>query len=224
MILQGSSSSCRAQTALLTWTCAPSPSTSHHRRYDSLIPNRVKHSVPLIHAQVCGFSGGNPPVIRFENLIFPPFCCQVLTKDSVTVSVDGVVYYRVQNAILAVANITNADAATRLLAQTTLRNVLGTKSLAEILSDREEIAHSMQVNQHSSLCLTLVSMVAQWYAYLDSRHLCLTPFIWHFHLYKEENKCQFLVCLWFGLQTSREPLFFTFYLCFLITTINFQTH
>lgn len=72
-------------------------------------------------------------------------CSQVLTKDSVTVSVDGVVYYRVQNATLAVANITNADAATRLLAQTTLRNVLGTKNLAEILSDREEIAHSMQV-------------------------------------------------------------------------------
>nr|XP_055035603.1 erythrocyte band 7 integral membrane protein isoform X1 [Misgurnus anguillicaudatus] len=69
---------------------------------------------------------------------------EVLTKDSVTVSVDGVVYYRVQNATLAVANITNADAATRLLAQTTLRNVLGTKNLSEILSDREEIAHSMQ--------------------------------------------------------------------------------
>lgn len=72
--------------------------------------------------------------------------CQVLTKDSVTVSVDGVVYYRVQNATLAVANITNADAATRLLAQTTLRNVLGTKNLSQILSDREEIAHSMQVH------------------------------------------------------------------------------
>ncbi|KAL4623309.1 erythrocyte band 7 integral membrane protein [Arapaima gigas] len=69
---------------------------------------------------------------------------EVLTKDSVTISVDGVVYYRVQNATLAVANITNADAATRLLAQTTLRNVLGTKNLSEILSDREEIAHSMQ--------------------------------------------------------------------------------
>lgn len=76
---------------------------------------------------------------------------KVLTKDSVTVSVDGVVYYRVQNAILAVANITNADAATRLLAQTTLRNVLGTKNLAEILSDREEIAHSMQVNQRNNI-------------------------------------------------------------------------
>ncbi|OBS67223.1 hypothetical protein A6R68_04248 [Neotoma lepida] len=69
---------------------------------------------------------------------------KVLTKDSVTISVDGVVYYRVQNATLAVANITNADSATRLLAQTTLRNALGTKNLSQILSDREEIAHHMQ--------------------------------------------------------------------------------
>ncbi|XP_032861530.2 stomatin [Tyto alba] len=69
---------------------------------------------------------------------------EILTKDSVTVNVDGVVYYRVQNATLAVANVTNADSATRLLAQTTLRNVLGTKNLSQILSDREEIAHSMQ--------------------------------------------------------------------------------
>lgn len=75
---------------------------------------------------------------------------EVLTKDSVTVSVDGVVYYRVQNATLAVANITNADQATRLLSQTTLRNVLGTKNLAEILSDREEIAHNMQFTLDSA--------------------------------------------------------------------------
>ncbi|MFT7817604.1 erythrocyte band 7 integral membrane protein-like isoform X2 [Arapaima gigas] len=76
---------------------------------------------------------------------------EVLTKDSVTVSVDGVVYYRVQNATLAVANITNADSATRLLAQTTLRNVLGTKNLSEILSDREEIAHILHFFPQSTL-------------------------------------------------------------------------
>ena len=33
----------------------------------------------------------------------------------------------------------------RLLAQTTLRNILGTKNLHEILSDRESISSSMQV-------------------------------------------------------------------------------
>ena len=71
-------------------------------------------------------------------------CRQVLTKDSVTVSVDAVVYYRVSNATVSVANVENAHHSTRLLAQTTLRNILGTKNLHEILSDRESISGSMQ--------------------------------------------------------------------------------
>jgi len=70
-----------------------------------------------------------------------------LTKDSVTVSVDAVVYYRVSNATVSVANVENAHHSTRLLAQTTLRNVLGTKNLSEILSERESIATSMQVGR-----------------------------------------------------------------------------
>uniref|UniRef100_A0AAX7TQ37 Band 7 domain-containing protein n=1 Tax=Astatotilapia calliptera TaxID=8154 RepID=A0AAX7TQ37_ASTCA len=70
---------------------------------------------------------------------------EVLTRDSVAVCVDALVYYRVQNPTLAVANVSNADAATQLLAQTTLRNVLSNKNLAEILSDCEHIAHFMQV-------------------------------------------------------------------------------
>jgi hypothetical protein len=49
---------------------------------------------------------------------------QVLTRDSVTVSVDAVVYYRVSNATVSVANVENAHHSTRLLAQTTLRNIL----------------------------------------------------------------------------------------------------
>ena len=43
-------------------------------------------------------------------------CCahvQVLTKDSVTVSVDAVVYYRVSNATISVANVENAHHSTR---------------------------------------------------------------------------------------------------------------
>ena len=70
---------------------------------------------------------------------------KVLTKDSVTVSVDAVVYYRVSNATVSVANVENAHHSTRLLAQTTLRNILGTKNLHEILSDRDSISGSMQV-------------------------------------------------------------------------------
>ena len=44
---------------------------------------------------------------------------------------------------VAVATDNNSHS-TRLLAATTLRNVLGTKNLAEILSERETISHTMQ--------------------------------------------------------------------------------
>jgi len=80
----------------------------------------------------------------------------------VTVNVDAVVYYRVFNAIVSVVNVMNAHQSTRLLAQTTLRNVLGTKSLSEMLSDREAISHFMQVSQStSSLTCTLVVRVSK---------------------------------------------------------------
>ena len=62
-----------------------------------------------------------------------------------TVSVDAVVYYRVSNATVSVANVENAHHSTRLLAQTTLRNILGTKPLHEILSERDSISQAMQV-------------------------------------------------------------------------------
>ena len=64
---------------------------------------------------------------------------------------DAVVYYRVSNATVSVANVENAHHSTRLLAQTTLRNILGTKNLHEILSDRDSISGSMQVKMYSWL-------------------------------------------------------------------------
>ncbi|UJR14702.1 hypothetical protein I4U23_001695 [Adineta vaga] len=71
---------------------------------------------------------------------------EVLTRDSVTVSVDAVVYSRIFNPVISVINVKNTQYATQLLAQTTLRNMLGTKTLQEILSDRETIAHNMQAH------------------------------------------------------------------------------
>jgi len=85
----------------------------------------------------------NEKSAQMSQLVFDH--AQVLTKDSVTVSVDAVVYYRVSNATVSVANVENAHHSTRLLAQTTLRNVLGTKNLSEILAEREQISSSMQV-------------------------------------------------------------------------------
>ncbi|VDN93556.1 unnamed protein product [Brugia pahangi] len=79
-------------------------------------------------------------VISFE---VPPQ--EILSKDSVTVAVDAVVYFRISNATVSVTNVEDAARSTKLLAQTTLRNILGTKTLTEMLSDREAISLQMQI-------------------------------------------------------------------------------
>lgn len=61
-------------------------------------------------------------------------------------AVDAVVYYRIYNPVVAITNVEDADRSTRLLAATTLRNVLGTKNLSDILSERDSISGMMQVS------------------------------------------------------------------------------
>merc|ERR1712038_145781 len=68
---------------------------------------------------------------------------EILTRDSVTVAVDAVVYYKIRTPMAAVCNVQDSAKSTRLLASTTLRNILGTKTLAEILSDREVIGENL---------------------------------------------------------------------------------
>jgi len=68
----------------------------------------------------------------------------------VTVSVDAVVYFRIFSAVVSVINVEDAAKSTKLLAASTLRNILGTKSLHEILADRESIAISIQVINKSN--------------------------------------------------------------------------
>ncbi|XP_020914915.1 mechanosensory protein 2 isoform X2 [Exaiptasia diaphana] len=82
--------------------------------------------------------------LRVVSFDVPPQ--EILTKDSVTVAVDAVVYFRIYNATISITNVADANRSTRLLAQTTLRNVLGTKSLSEILSERDNISHIMQTS------------------------------------------------------------------------------
>ena len=62
-----------------------------------------------------------------------------------TVFVNAIMYYKVANAIHAVANVDDYGGSARLLAATTLRNVLGTLNLGDILSQRESIAKDMRV-------------------------------------------------------------------------------
>lgn len=69
---------------------------------------------------------------------------EILTKDSVTITVDAVIYFKLFDPVLSVNRVTDAQFSTRLLAATTLRNILGTKTLQEILQDKESLSQNMQ--------------------------------------------------------------------------------
>ncbi|XP_070614298.1 stomatin-like [Erythrolamprus reginae] len=70
---------------------------------------------------------------------------EIFTKDPLIIDVDGVVYYRVQDALLSVTKVSNADAATELLAKALMKNTLGTHPLSYLISDREKVAKEIQV-------------------------------------------------------------------------------
>lgn len=63
-----------------------------------------------------------------------------------TTNVDCVVYFRIQDPVASVTQAEDATNSTKRVAQGTVRDVLGTKSLAEILSDREAIGEHMGVS------------------------------------------------------------------------------
>lgn len=63
----------------------------------------------------------------------------IITKDNVSVDVDAVVYYRVFDPTKAIVSVENFVYATNLLAQTTLRDVMGQVELDDVLSKREEL-------------------------------------------------------------------------------------
>lgn len=69
---------------------------------------------------------------------------EILTKDSVTISVDAVVYYSIRNPLDSVLQVANVTESTRLLAQTTLRNVIGTKNLMEMLTAKETLSKTIE--------------------------------------------------------------------------------
>ena len=62
---------------------------------------------------------------------------QALTRDTVAVGVDAIVFWRVEDARAAAINIQNYREAIERVAQTTLREMIGSTDLQRLLSDRE---------------------------------------------------------------------------------------
>ena len=69
---------------------------------------------------------------------------EVMTRDNVPVTVDAVLYFRVLDPIAAVVKVENFLRATALIAQTSLRSVLGQAELDELLSHRDKINQTLQ--------------------------------------------------------------------------------
>jgi regulator of protease activity HflC (stomatin/prohibitin superfamily) len=69
---------------------------------------------------------------------------EVMTRDNVPVTVDAVVYFRVVDPEASVIKVENYLLATSLIAQTTLRSVLGQAELDELLAHREKINQTLQ--------------------------------------------------------------------------------
>ena len=69
---------------------------------------------------------------------------EVITRDNVPIKVNAVVYFRVMEPSRSVVEVEDYVTATSQLAQTTLRSVVGSVELDEVLSSREKINHELQ--------------------------------------------------------------------------------
>ena len=69
---------------------------------------------------------------------------QVITRDNVPVTIDGVLFFRVGNAAEAIIMVQDYRYVISQYAQTSLRDVIGQMTLDQLLTEREEIAKSIE--------------------------------------------------------------------------------
>lgn len=80
--------------------------------------------------------------LRTVTMDVPPQ--DVITKDNVSVKVNAVIYFRVVDQERAIIQVEDYLYATSMMAQTTLRSVLGQSQLDDLLSKREQINGDLQ--------------------------------------------------------------------------------
>lgn len=68
---------------------------------------------------------------------------ETITKDNVSVKINAVIYYKVFDASKAVLAVENFKYAVEQLAQTTMRNIVGSVTLDELLGEREKISQEI---------------------------------------------------------------------------------
>ncbi|MCC6046882.1 MAG: slipin family protein [Desulfurococcaceae archaeon] len=69
---------------------------------------------------------------------------EIITRDNVSVKVDAVIYFRVEDPVKAITKVSNYMYAVSLMAQTVLRDVVGQVELDDLLTKRDEINKRIQ--------------------------------------------------------------------------------
>jgi len=70
---------------------------------------------------------------------------EAITKDNISVGVNAVIYYKVQEADKAVLEVEDFFFAISQLAQTTMRNAVGQVDLDELLSQRDRVSENIRI-------------------------------------------------------------------------------
>ncbi|KAM9325365.1 podocin [Gastrophryne carolinensis] len=70
---------------------------------------------------------------------------QIVTKDLVTLEVDAVCYYRLENASLFVTTVSNISHTLQLLIQSTVKRILAHRTFSDILMERKSIGEDVKV-------------------------------------------------------------------------------
>lgn len=69
---------------------------------------------------------------------------ETITKDSVSVKIDAVLWYRIVNPAKAIISVADFRSAVHQVALTSLRNIIGQHVLDEVLKERDTINHTLQ--------------------------------------------------------------------------------
>ncbi|OCT82822.1 hypothetical protein XELAEV_18025356mg [Xenopus laevis] len=77
---------------------------------------------------------------------------QVVTKDLVTLEIDVICYYRLENACLFLTSVSNISGAFQLLVQTTTKRLLAHRAFLDILLERKSIGEEVKVALDAATC------------------------------------------------------------------------
>jgi len=77
--------------------------------------------------------------VNLQTMAVPVQPQQVITKDNVTVVVDAVAYFQVYDPVSSVVKVNNWWGASQLVAQTTLRSIIGRHELDQLLAERDRL-------------------------------------------------------------------------------------